>query len=399
MKFKYLGRDREGNPVRGEIEVDSIYEARNILLGRGIYIIEFKEIKTKEPILRRLKIEEIIFLSRQLSLLLRSGLTIVLALDIIQENIKSKSFKNFVIKIRENILGGESFSEALSHYRKILPVLFIEVVRVGEVTGNLDSVLLRLSDFLEKEEELRRKVKNALIYPEIVVGVIIIAIIFLLISVVPIFVNLYRGAGVKLPLPTKILISISSFLTNYWYIIIPILIILYFSFMFYSKTKTGKKKIDKFLFNLPTIIGKIYRENIFLRVSHTLEILIESGITLGNSFELISRVSGNEVIRESLLRTREKIMQGQTISKALSDEGVFPLLFIRMISVGEAGGNLEDVLQEMERYFESELDNDIKKFTALLEPALTIILGIIVAFVAFSIYLPMFDMARLITGK
>jgi len=220
-----------------------------------------------------------------------------------------------------------------------------------------------------------------------------------LISVVPIFVNLYRGAGVKLPLPTKILISISSFLTNYWYIIIPILIILYFSFMFYSKTKTGKKKIDKFLFNLPTIIGKIYRENIFLRVSHTLEILIESGITLGNSFELISRVSGNEVIRESLLRTREKIMQGQTISKALSDEGVFPLLFIRMISVGEAGGNLEDVLQEMERYFESELDNDIKKFTALLEPALTIILGIIVAFVAFSIYLPMFDMARLITGK
>jgi len=399
MKFKYLGRDREGNPVRGEIEVDSIYEARNILLGRGIYIIEFKEIKTKEPILRRLKIEEIIFLSRQLSLLLRSGLTIVLALDIIQENIKSKSFKNFVIKIRENILGGESFSEALSHYRKILPVLFIEVVRVGEVTGNLDSVLLRLSDFLEKEEELRRKVKNALIYPEIVAGVIIIAIIFLLISVVPIFVNLYRGAGVKLPLPTKILISISSFLTNYWYIIIPILIILYFSFMFYSKTKTGKKKIDKFLFNLPTIIGKIYRENIFLRVSHTLEILIRSGITLGGSFELISRVSGNEVIRESLLRTREKIMQGQTISKALSDEGIFPLLFIRMISVGEAGGNLEDVLQEMERYFESELDNDIKKFTALLEPALTIILGIIVAFVAFSIYLPMFDMARLITGK
>ncbi len=399
MKFKYLGRDREGNPVRGEIEVDSIYEARNILLGRGIYIIEFKEIKTKEPILRRLKIEEIIFLSRQLSLLLRSGLTIVLALDIIQENIKSKSFKNFVIKIRENILGGESFSEALSHYRKILPVLFIEVVRVGEVTGNLDSVLLRLSDFLEKEEELRRKVKNALIYPEIVAGVIIIAIIFLLISVVPIFVNLYRGAGVKLPLPTKILISISSFLTNYWYIIIPILIILYFSFKFYSKTKTGKKKIDKFLFNLPTIIGKIYRENIFLRVSHTLETLIRSGITLGGSFELISRVSGNEVIRESLLRTREKIMQGQSISRALIDEGVFPLLFIRMISVGEAGGNLEDVLQEMERYFESELDNDIKKFTALLEPALTIILGIIVAFVAFSIYLPMFDMARLITGK
>lgn len=399
MKFKYLGRDREGNPVRGEIDADSIYEARNILLGRGIYIIELKEIKTKEAILRKLKTEEIIFLSRQLSFLLKSGLTIVSALDIIQENIKNKSFKNFVIKIGENILGGESFSETLSHYSKILPDLFIEVVKVGEATGNLDSVLLRLSDFLEKEESLRRKVKNALIYPEIVVGVVIIAVIFLLISVVPIFVNLYIGAGVELPLPTKILISISSLLTNYWYIIISIIIILYFAFRFYSNTKNGKKRIDKFLFNLPTIIGKIYRENIFLRVSHTLEILIRSGITLGDSFELVSKVSENLVVEESLLRTREKIMQGQTVSRTLIDEGVFPLLFVRMISVGEAGGNLEDVLEEMERYFDSEVDNDIKKFTALLEPALTIVLGIIVAFVAFSIYLPMFDMSRLIIGK
>lgn len=399
MKFKYLGRDKEGNPVRGEIDAENIYEARNIINTRGIYIIEVKEIKTKEGRLRKLKPVEIIFLSRQLSLLLRSGLTIVSALDIISENIKNRSFKNFVIKIRENILGGESFSVALSHYKELLPELFIEVTKVGEATGNLDSVLLRLSDFLEKEEELRRKVKNALIYPEIVVGVILIAVIFLLVSVVPIFVNLYKGAGVKLPLPTKILISVSNFITNFWFIIIPVLIILYFLFRGYSRTKNGKKNIDKLLFNLPTVIGKIFRENIFLRVSHTLETLIRSGITLGDSFELVAKIAENYVVKESLLKTRERILEGQSISRALIDEGIFPLLFIRMISVGEAGGNLEDVLTEMERYFESELDNDIKKFITYLEPALTIILGIIVAFVAFSIYLPMFDMVRLITGK
>jgi type IV pilus assembly protein PilC len=399
VKFKYLGRDKEGNPVRGEIDAENIYEARNIINTRDIYIIEVKEIKTKEGRLRKLKPVEIIFLSRQLSLLLKSGLTIVSALDIISENIKNKSFKNFVIKIRENILGGESFSVALSHYKELLPELFIEVTKVGETTGNLDSVLLRLSDFLEKEEELRRKVKNALIYPEIVVGVILIAVIFLLVTVVPIFVNLYKGAGVKLPLPTKILISISNFITNFWFIIVPVLIILYFLFRGYSRTKIGKKNIDKILFKLPTVIGKIFRENIFLRVSHTLETLIRSGITLGDSFELVSKIAGNDVVKESLLRTRERILEGQSISRALIDEGIFPLLFIRMISVGEAGGNLEDVLIEMERYFESELDNDIKRFIAYLEPALTIILGIIVAFVAFSIYLPMFDMVRLITGK
>jgi type IV pilus assembly protein PilC len=286
----------------------------------------------------------------------------------------------------------------LRNFKGIFPEIFIEVVRVGEFTGNLDEVLSRISDFLEKEEELRRKVKNALIYPEIVIGTIVVAIIFLLLTIVPIFVNLFKGAGVKLPLPTRILIAISNGIKNFWWIILPLILILMILFTLFRKTENGKSKIDTFLFNLPTIIGKIYRENIFLRVTHTLETLIRSGISLGDSFELLSRVSGNYIVSKSLMSTREKIISGMSISKAMIEEKIFPLLFIRMISVGEAGGNLEDVLNQMERFFESELDNDIKRFIAYLEPTLTIILGIIVAFIAFSIYLPLFDMVRLIKG-
>ncbi len=398
MKFKYIGRDREGNPTRGEIEAENLNEAKNLLSSRGIYIIDIKEIKTREITFQKLKPQELIFLSRQLSLLLRSGVTIVQSLDIIQENIKNKNFKRVVQKVREYILGGESFSDSLRNFKGIFPEIFIEVVRVGEFTGNLDEVLSRIADFLEKEEELRRKVKNALIYPEIVIGTIIIAIIFLLITVVPIFVNLFKGAGVKLPLPTRILIGISDGIKNYWWIILPLILILIVLFNLFRKTEYGKSKIDTFLFNLPTIVGKIYRENIFLRVTHTLETLIRSGIPLGDSFELLSRVSGNYIVSKSLLNTREKIISGMSISRAMLEEKIFPTLFVRMVSVGEAGGNLEDVLSQMERFFESELDNDIKRFIAYLEPALTIILGIIVAFIAFSIYLPLFDMVRLIKG-
>ncbi|MCX8095709.1 MAG: type II secretion system F family protein [Caldisericia bacterium] len=398
MRVKYLGRDREGNPVRGEIEANDLKEAKEILQTRGIYIIDLKELKTREFSIQKLKPQELIFLSRQLSLLLRSGVTIIQSLEIIQENIKNKNFRNVIQKLREHILGGESLSESLRNFKGVFPEIFIEVVRVGEFTGNLDEVLLRISDFLEKEEELRRKVKNALIYPEIVVGTIIVAIIFLLLTIVPIFVNLFTSSGVKLPLPTRILIGISNGIKNYWWIILPVIIIIVFLFNLYRRTKSGKKQIDTLLFKMPTIIGKIYRENIFLRISHTLETLIRSGIPLGDSFELLSRVSGNEVIRESLINTREKVMAGMSISRAMLEEKIFPMLFVRMISVGEAGGNLEEVLSQMERYFESELDNDIKRFIALLEPALTIILGILVAFIAFSIYLPLFDMVRLIKG-
>ncbi len=398
MKFKYIGRDREGNPTRGEIEGENLNEARALLQSRGIYIIELKEIKTRDVSLQKLKPQELIFLSRQLSLLLRSGVTIVQALDIIQENIKNKNFKRVVQKVREYILGGESFSDSLKNFKGIFSDIFIEVVRVGEFTGNLDEVLLRISDFMEKEEDLRRKVKNALIYPEIVVGTIIVAIIFLLLTIVPIFVNLFKSSGVKLPLPTRILLGISNGIKNYWWIILPVIILIYFLFNLYRKTEKGKIQIDTFLFNMPTIIGKIYRENIFLRVAHTLETLIKSGISLGDSFELLSRVSGNYIVSKSLLNSREKIIAGMSISRAMIEEKIFPTLFVRMISVGEAGGNLEEVLSQMERYFESELDNDIKRFIAYLEPTLTIILGILVAFIAFSIYLPLFDMVRLIKG-
>lgn len=396
MRFKYLGKDKEGAPIRGEIEAINIQEARGFLNSRGIYIIELKQIKEKLFIFKKLKISELIFLSRQISLLLRSGVTIVMALEIIEENIKNKMLKNLIRKIREHILSGESFSESLSHFKDIIPSLFIEVVRVGESTGNLDEVLLRMSDFYEKDEDLRRKVKNALIYPQIVVTTILIAVIFLLTFVLPIFVNIYKSAGVSLPLPTRILIAISNFLISFWWILIPIAFLAYFLLRGFFSTEKGSEIIDKFKFNFSSIIGKIIRESIFLRISHTLLTLIRSGLNLGDSFELLSKVSGNRVVEKSLLNVREKILQGVSISRAMYEEGIFPILFIRMVSVGESGGNLEDVLSEMERYFESELDNDIKKFIALLEPSLTIVLGLIVAFMAFSIYLPMFDMIKLI---
>lgn len=397
MIFKYIGRDDEGLPLRGEVEAKTEEEARSLLFERGIHIIELKKVRVRSSPPAKIKNQDLIFFARQISLLLRSGFTLTGALDVLEENIKPKYLKSIVRRIREDIVGGESFYMSLKKLEKIFPAIFIEAVNVGETTGNLDGVLLRISDFFEKEEELRRKVRNAFTYPKIVVSLILIAVIFLLVTVVPVFTKIYESAGVKLPFPTRILIGISNGVIHYWWFILLVAIIFYIGFKTFTSSKYGRERIDALLFSMPTILGKIYRENIFLRVSHTFETLIRSGISIGDAFELLSKISGNYVISRSLLKAREKIMQGESISRAILDTKVFPQLFVRMVSVGERGGNLEEVLSEMTIFWEKELDSDIKRFVAMLEPTLTIVLGIIVGFIAFSIYLPMFDMARIIT--
>ena len=397
MIFKYIGRDESGSPARGEVEANSEEEARNLLHERGIHIIEIKRLRTRKVVLKRIKPVDIIFFARQLSLLLRSGFTILGALDAVEENVKKPFLKQIIAKLREDIIGGESFSESLRKLGDVFPRVFIETVHVGEATGNLDSVLLRIADFFEKEEELRRKVRNAFTYPKIVVSLILIAVVFILVTIVPVFTKIYESAGVKLPLPTRILISVSNGVIHYWWVIAIAIFIIYILFRSLSSTKKGRERIDEFLFNMPTILGKIYRENIFLRISHTFETLIRSGISIGEAFELLSQIAGNLTISKAIDEAREKIMQGESISRAILETKKFPPMFTRMIAVGESGGNLEEVLSEMTGYFERELDSDIKRFVALLEPTLTIVLGIIVGFIAFAIYLPLFDMARLIT--
>ncbi|MBT9130414.1 MAG: Type II secretion system protein F [candidate division WS2 bacterium] len=397
MLFRYLGRDKEGKSLQGELEAKNIAEAEARLKERGIYVLEIKRrISWTLNIQRKVKTSDLIFLLRQLAFLIKSGITLNTALEITESNIKDPALKTTIRKLREETTTGASLSSSLSKVGPGFPRMVIEIIRVGEATGNLSEVIARLADFLTREEDLKTKVKQVMSYPMITLLLVGGAVTFLLVTIVPVFTRLYKSANVTLPLPTRILVALSAIISGYWWLIIPSAIIIYFLFKKIINTEKGRMVWDRILFRLPSSIGNIYRLSIFLRISSTLETLLRSGLLLTESLLFLSRASGNKVTENAILYCREGVIQGRSISVVLRESRIFPQLFVRMIAVGEEGGNLEEMLGRMVEYFEKELDNEMKRFVTLLEPTLTLILGVIVGFVALSIYLPIFDMIRLV---
>ncbi|MBT9145492.1 MAG: Type II secretion system protein F [candidate division WS2 bacterium] len=397
MLFRYLGRDKEGKSLQGELEAKNIAEAETRLKERGIYVLEIKRrISWTLNIQRKVKTSDLIFLLRQLAFLIKSGITLNTALEITESNIKDPALKTTIRKLREETTTGASLSSSLSKAGPGFPRMVIEIIRVGEATGNLSEVIARLADFLTREEDLKTKVKQVMSYPMITLLLVGGAVTFLLVTIVPVFTRLYKSANVTLPLPTRILVALSAIISGYWWLIIPSAIIIYFLFKKIINTEKGRMVWDRILFRLPSSIGNIYRLSIFLRISSTLETLLRSGLLLTESLLFLSRASGNKVTENAILYCREGVIQGRSISVVLRESRIFPQLFVRMIAVGEEGGNLEEMLGRMVEYFEKELDNEMKRFVTLLEPTLTLILGVIVGFVALSIYLPIFDMIRLV---
>ncbi len=397
MLFRYLVRDKEGKSQTGVLEAKNIAEAEARLKERGVYVLEIKRrFSWTLNIQRKVKTSDLILLLRQLAFLIKSGINLNTALEITESNIKEPTLKTTIRNLREETTTGASLSSSLSKAGPGFPRMVIEIIRVGEATGNLSAVITRLADFLTREEDLKTKIKQVMSYPMVTLLLVGGAVTFLLITIVPVFTRIYKSANVTLPLPTRILVFLSAIISDYWWLLILSGIIIYILFKKIINTEKGKMFWDRILFRLPSSIGNIYRLSIFLRVSSTLETLLRSGLQLTEALLFLSRVSGNKVVEKAILQSREAVIQGRSISVALRETRIFPQLFARMISAGEEGGNLDEMLERMVDYFEKELDNEMKRFVTLLEPTLTLILGVIVGFVALSIYLPIFDMIRLV---
>ncbi len=396
MLFSYIGRDSSGKPIKGEIETTSLREAESLLKGKNIYIIEVKRKITWSFRTRKISLRELVFVLQQLSSLLRSGFTMNSALTVVEENARNPGLRKILKKLREDVTGGISLSTALTKYGDTFPKIFVETVRVGETTGNLDVIFSHLAEFFTREEDLRGRIKNAFSYPLVILSVIAIAVVFLLFTLIPVFTKIYIQAGVTLPSPTRILVFLSNLMINNWWLIILIIILLSVLLKLFISTYKGRRFFDNLLFHMPTPLGRIYRGSIFLRVTISLEILLKSGVLLTESLLLLSKMSGNTVIEEALNKSREGVLQGRSFGNSLRDTRIFPNLLTRMVAVGEESGRLENSLSEVSKHIEREMDYDIRGFLVKLEPALTLVMGAIVAFVALAIYLPFFDMAKLV---
>lgn len=340
---------------------------------------------------RKVKPLQIVIFTRQLATMITSGLPLVQSLAILSNQLEDKNLKIIVTDVKEKIEGGSRFADALKQYPKVFDSLYVNLVVAGEEGGNLDTVLQRLAVYMEKVEKLKKKVKSAMIYPISILVVAVGVVMVLLIFVIPVFENLFKDVGAKLPMPTEIVIGLSKFMKSSIHLIIAAVIVGVFLFRRYYRTEKGARTIDKLLLRLP-VFGVLVLKSSIARVTRTLATLLSSGVAILESMAIVARIAGNKVIEEAFITARSRISEGKSMSEPLEESGIFPPMVVQMVQVGESTGALDSMLNKIADFYEEDVDNLVTNLTSLLEPAIMIFLGIVLGALLVAMYLPIFKL-------
>ena len=330
--------------------------------------------------------------ARLFATMINAGLPIIQCLELLGEEEQNKTFAKIIKGLKEDIEGGSSLSEALTKYPDIFDDLFVNLVAAGEAGGILDVILNRLSAYMEKALELKRKVKSAMTYPMTVLVVAFAVVILLLYKVVPVFEEMFASMGSALPGPTQILVDMSRFVQNNILYILGIIVLFVFAFKRYHKTERGRLQIDRTVLKLP-VFGLLLKKVAVAKFSRTLSTMMSSGVPILDGLEIVSKTAGNKIVENALMDTRKSISEGKTIAEPLSEAGIFPSMVVSMIAVGENTGALDAMLEKIADFYDSEVDVAVGALTALLEPIMMVFLGGVVGGMIVALYLPIFSMA------
>ncbi len=396
-RFVYKAKNKNGKTEKGYIEAKSIQEAHALLEGKNIYPFYLKEMRFKrlninlQNLFPSVKPEELILFTEQFATLIASGLSILETLEGLSEQTENKYFKNVILNIKNDIENGSTIKNAFSKYKKVFPPIYLGLLEVGESSGTLDEVLRGIANYLEREDDIRKKVSSAFAYPKFVVSVVTAVVIFLLVYVLPKFVSIYGQAKEKLPEPTIILLSVSHFLTTYYFWLILLIVFIIVVFKIVYSIKRGRYIIDKLKIKIP-IFGKISKFSALSRFVHSLSLVLRSGIDIVKAIEIAGKVTDNLFYISELSKVNEGIKTGLSFSEALNGSNVFPKIMVQMVAVGEKSGKLDDLLDKLGELWDRNIDHQIKNMSAKIEPTMIIILGVIVGFIALAMYLPMFGL-------
>lgn len=397
--FKWEGKTLKGSMKKGEMEAPSEAAIRIHLRQQSIIPTKIaakgKEFKISLPGGKKVKQRSIAIFTRQLATMIDAGLPLVQSLDILSSQQDHKVFKNIIREIREDVESGSTFAGALKKHPSTFDDLYTNLVVAGEEGGILDNILNRLSNYIEKAEALKKKVKSAMIYPAIIVSVAILVVIILMIFVIPVFETIFKSAGQSLPLPTLIVLAMSKIIKKYIVVIIPAAILLIFLFRKFYKTEAGKTLIDRLLLKVP-VFGMLLKKVAVARFARTLGTLVSSGVPILDGLLIVSKTAGNRTIETALMSARASIREGETIAEPLSRSNIFPPMVTQMISVGESTGALDSMLTKIADFYDDEVDVAVSNLTSLLEPFLMIFLGVVIGGVVIAMYLPIFQMASAI---
>ncbi|HEU5465339.1 MAG TPA: type II secretion system F family protein [Gemmatimonadales bacterium] len=397
--FEYTARTLKGELVRDKIDLptkdDVIAHIRKnkmilVQVVQGAKSIGFKfggGVKTRD----------VVIFTRQFATMINSGLPLVQALDILAQQTENKALAEITRQVVYDVESGHTLADALRKHPKGFTDLYVNMVAAGEAGGILDTILLRLAQFLEKNDAIVRKVKGAMIYPAVIFSVAAIAVAVLLIFVIPTFQNMFASVNLQLPLPTRIVIGMSSILIHYWWLIIGVIGGSIYAINRYYKTAPGKLQIDTMMLRAP-VLGDLLRKSAVSRFTRTLGTLISSGVSILDGLEITARTAGNMVIHNAVMESRASIAGGETISAPLQKSKVFPPMVISMIAVGEQTGGLDEMLSKIADFYDEEVDAAVSALLSLMEPIMIVVLGVIVGGMVVAMYLPIFDMVNAVQG-
>lgn len=400
--YKYKARDKFGKAINGVMEASGDETVASRLDGLGYIPVSIQEKKRDIISLdllkgyKRVNLDELILFNRQFSSLLGAGIPLLSCLNALSEQTENKRMKEIINTIMKDIEGGIFLSEALVKHPKVFPALYVSMIKAGEAAGTLDEILERLATLTEHEKDIRTKIRAATFYPRIVVTVISGAFIVLMIFVVPRFAAIFSRFEATLPLPTRIMIGMNDIFHHYWYLMIILLAAIVLGFHWYTNTENGRLRWDGLKIRVP-IFGPLFLKIAMSRFAHILGMLMRSGVAILDTLEIASATVTNKVISQEINKLREGVKGGSGLSEPLKQSGVFPPIVVQMISVGEQSGKLDEMMPKVSQHYDLEVEYTIKNLSTLIEPVLIITIGGIVLFLALAIFLPMWDMARVMT--
>jgi type IV pilus assembly protein PilC len=398
--YEYKVRDRAGNLVSGQLIGDSEGLVMTKLREMGMTPIEVKKANAglkMEINLRpgRVKLKDLAVFSRQFATMVNSGLPILRALSILSEQTANKELQKVLVQVRLDVEQGASLSGAMERHPKAFSDLYVAMVKAGETGGVLDNVLLRLADNIEKEVELRRKVKSAMTYPVVVVLLVMLILSAMLLFVVPQFKSIYAQLGGELPLPTRILLSVSNALRTYWYLFLLLIFGTAFAFRRYKRTDRGRAQADAVKLRIP-VFGGLFHKTALSRFSSTLGMLLRSGVPILQALDIVADTVNNKVISGAVGDVQEAVRQGESMAKPLSRHKVFPPMVVQMLAVGEETGGVDTMLDKVAEFYNSEVSASVDALTSLIEPLMIAIIGGAVGAAVIALYMPMFNIIKLI---
>lgn len=344
----------------------------------------------------KVKTKDLSIFTRQFATMIDAGLPIVQCLDILGEQSESKLLRNTVRTIRQDVEGGATLADALRKHPKIFDALYVNMVEAGEAGGVLNTVLNRIALFIEKANKLKKKVKGAMIYPCAIIAVAVIVVSILLIFVIPVFAELYGSMGKALPAPTQITINISNWFVASWYYLLFALGGVVAAIRFYYQSDQGRINIDGLLLRLP-VFGDMLRKVAVARFSQNMAILLSSGVPILEGLAITARTAGNKVVEKAIMDSRVSISQGKTVAEPLGESKIFPPMVCHMVAVGETTGGLDGMLRKIAEFYEEEVDDAVASLTALMEPMIMVVLGVILGGLVISMYLPIFQLGSLVS--